>query len=295
LRLAAGFSNYPRTMPTAFVGETRLPKNFKRYARQFSLLELDCEPGTVPGKGRLQACAALAPAGFVFSLVVPSRLASLEPGAEFDASWKAAQGVARILKAKWWVVRTPAEVRPTRRTRENLASLAARLKENGMRVAWEPRGVWDETAAGETADAIGAALVHDIAREAPRPAPVLYARLLALGRGARVGLSLADVVVERMRAYEEAFVVVEGQGAREILQAFAGHREGDDLLDGMSPLPAAAAGAAAAGLENSSDEHDHADPLDEDSDDEDSDDLDEDSDDEDFDDEDDLDDADEPS
>jgi len=34
-------------MPTAFVGETRLPKNFKRYARQFSMLELDCEPGSV--------------------------------------------------------------------------------------------------------------------------------------------------------------------------------------------------------------------------------------------------------
>src|SRR5688572_15583498 len=104
-------------MPTAFVGETHLPKNFKRYARQFSLLELDCEPGTIPGKARLAAVAEAAPEGFVFSLVVPSRLARLESGPEFDASWKAAQNVARVLGAKWWVVRTPAEVRPTRRSR----------------------------------------------------------------------------------------------------------------------------------------------------------------------------------
>jgi hypothetical protein len=146
-------------------------------------------------------------------------VASLESGPEFDKAWKAASNVARVLKAQWWVVRTPAEVRPTRRSRESLAALVARLKEGGMRVAWEPRGVWDEVAAGETADAIGAAFVQDVAREVPRPGRVLYTRLLALGRGGRVGLSLADVVAERLSRYEEAFVAVEGQGAREIQQA----------------------------------------------------------------------------
>jgi hypothetical protein len=219
LRPAPGFSNYPRTMSTARIGETRLPKNFKRYTKQFSLLELDCEPGNVPGKARLQSCAAVAPAGFTFSLVVPSRVASLEPGPEFDSAYKAASNVARVLGAQWWVVRTPPEVRPTRRARESLAALVARLKEGGMRVAWEPRGVWDEVAAGETADAIGASLVQDVAREEPRPGRVLYSRLLAIGKGARVGLSLADVVAERLSRYEEAFVAVEGQGAREIQQA----------------------------------------------------------------------------
>jgi hypothetical protein len=99
LRLAPGFSNYPRIMPTASVGETRLPKNFKRYTQQFSLLELDCEPGNIPGKARLEACAAAAPPGFTFSLVVPSRVASLESGPEFDKALEAAQKVARLLGA----------------------------------------------------------------------------------------------------------------------------------------------------------------------------------------------------
>jgi len=276
-------------MSTVCVGEMRLPKNFKRYAKQFSLLELDCEPGSVPGKARLQACAAVAPPGFTFSLVLPSRVASLQAGPEFDQALKAAQNVARVLHAKWWVVRTPAEVRPTRRARESLATLVARLTEGGMRVGWEPRGVWDEVAAGETADAIGAVLVQDIAREEPRPGPVLYSRLLALGRGGRVGLSLADVVAARLNRYEEAFVVVEGQGAREIQQAL-GLALDDAALDDAALDDAALDDAESirevGELANGLDEHEHDDEAGEDADTDDlDDDLDEDEDGDDQDDE----------
>jgi uncharacterized protein YecE (DUF72 family) len=241
-------------MPTAFVGETHLPKNFKRYARQFSLLELDCEPGSVPGKARLAECAREAPEGFVFSLVVPSRVASLEPGPELEKSLKSAQQVAQVLGAKWWVVRTPAEVRPTRRSREALGALARRLAEGGMRVAWEPRGVWDEAAAAETAAAFGVAFVQDIAREAPRVAGgVLYARLLAVGRGGRIGLSLADLIAARVSAYEEAFVAVEGQGARDIQQALGMARD-DEGTEGELALGTTAALAAAASTAVADDE-----------------------------------------
>jgi uncharacterized protein YecE (DUF72 family) len=206
-------------MPATFVGETRFPRDFRRYSRQFSLLEIDCEPGSVPGKARLQACAEQAPEGFVFSLVVPSSLASLEAGEAAERAWKAAQNVARILKAKWWVVRTPTDVRPTRRAREQLGSLFARLGAGGMRVAWEPRGLWEDDAAGEAAAALGAYLVHDVAKQAPPPADALYARVLALARGARVGLGLAERIAQRMHAFPEAFVAVEGSGARAIQAA----------------------------------------------------------------------------
>jgi len=206
-------------MPAMFVGETRFPRDFRRYARQFSLLEIDCEPGSVPGKARLQACAEQAPEGFVFSLVVPSNLASLEAGEAAERAWKAAQNVARILKAKWWVVRTPTAVRPTRRAREQLGSLFSRLSAGGMRVAWEPRGLWEDDAAGEAAAALGAYLVQDVAKLDPLPADALYARVLALARGARVGLGLAERIAERIHAFPEAFVAVEGSGARAIQAA----------------------------------------------------------------------------
>jgi uncharacterized protein YecE (DUF72 family) len=220
-------------MATVFVGESRLPREFRRYAKQFSFLELDCEPGNIPGKARLQSCRALAPEGFVFSLVVPSALANLE-SADTDKAWKSALGAAAVLRSTWWVVRTPATVRPTRRVREQLAALFERLKEGGRRVAWEPRGVWDEVTAAETARNLGVHLVQDVAREVPLAKGVLYTRLLALGKGAKLSLSLADRVVERAISYDEAFVVVEGSGAAEIrkalaLESGAGGLAGEDL------------------------------------------------------------------
>lgn len=254
------------------------------------MLELDAEPGNVPGKARLAAVAEAAPEGFVFSLLLPSRVASLEPGADFDKSLKAAQAVGRLLGAKWWVVRTPAEVRPTRRSREALAALAKRVaEEDGVRLAWEPRGVWDDSAAAETAASIGAAFVQDIARDVPRPGRVLYSRLLAVGKGSRIGLSLADLIAERMRAYEEAFVIVEGQGARDIQQALGVAQE-DDGLDELLALGAGGAAVAGAGLATgASEEDDDDEDLDEEDDEDadfDSDDLDDEEDDDDLDDED---------
>ncbi len=212
-------------MPGTFVGETRLPKNFGRYAAQFSLLELDCDPGSIPSKARLRACRESAPADFVFSLVVPSRFASLDGSAEAEAAWRAAKNVSEVLAARWWVVRTPAEVRPTTRTKEQLGRLFATLSAGGMSVAWEPRGVWDDQDAAQTAESLGAHLVQDVARVEPLPGRVLYARLLGLARGAKVSLAAADRVVSRVQSFESAYVVVEGRGAKEIQQLIRAESE----------------------------------------------------------------------
>jgi uncharacterized protein YecE (DUF72 family) len=214
-------------MPSALVGETHIPRDFKRYARQYSFLEIDCDPGNVPGKPRLQSCRAQAPEEFVFSLVLPSSLASLESGEGAEHVWKGAKSVAQILRPRWWVVRTPTSVRPTRKAREDLAVLFERLRAPEVRIAWEPHGLWEDTAASETAAALGVHLVQDIAQHPPVPAPVLYARLLAFGRQARVGLGLAERVAERIRDFPEAFVAVVGQGAGTIARALGMAVEAD--------------------------------------------------------------------
>jgi uncharacterized protein YecE (DUF72 family) len=206
-------------MSSALVGETHIPRDFGRYAREYSFLEIDCEPGTIPGKARLQSCAKLAPEGFVFSLVLPSSLATLQGGEAAERDWKSAQNAARILRSRWWVVRTPASVRPTRKAREELSALFERLKAPDVRIAWEPHGLWEDSAASETAAALGVHLVQDVAHHDPVPAQVLYARLLAVGRGARVGLGLAERVAARISAFSEAFVAVEGHGARAVQNA----------------------------------------------------------------------------
>lgn len=264
-----------------FVGETQFPRDFRRYARQFSLLEIDCEPGSVPGKARLQACAEQAPEGFVFSLVVPSSLASLDGGEEAARAWKSAQNVARILKAKWWVVRTPTAVRPTRRAREQLGALFAQLQAGGMRVAWEPRGLWEDDAAGETAAALGAYLVRDVAKQDPPPADVLYARVLALGRGARVGLGLAERIAERMHAFPEALVAVEGSGARAIKTALGMVQDADPSeSENASELDDADDSEESEDSDESVDSDDSDESVDDDSDDDDADDDDADDDEE---------------
>lgn len=219
-------------MPSVLVGETHLPRDFARYARQYSFLELDCEPGIVPGKARLQSCAAQAPEGFVFSLVVPSVLASLETGEEAERALKAVRAIANVVRPRWWVVRTPASVRPTRKAREDLSALFERLRSPELRIAWEPHGLWEEAAASDTAAALGAHVVHDLAQTAPSAGEVLYSRIQAFGRGARVSLGLAERVAERASAFSEAFVVVEGKGAREIQRALGLLAEDVEAEDG---------------------------------------------------------------
>lgn len=218
-------------MASVLVGETHLPRDFARYARQYSFLELDCEPGSVPGKARLQSCAAQAPEGFVFSLVVPAALASLEGGEEAERALKATRAIANVLRPRWWVVRTPPSVRPTRKAREELSALFERLRTPEIRIAWEPHGLWEEAAASEAAAALGAHVVHDLAQTAPPAGEVLYARLQAFGRGARVSLGLAERVAERAAGFSEAFIAVEGVGARAIQRALgllSGEAEADE-------------------------------------------------------------------
>lgn len=219
-------------MAKVLVSEARLPRDFERYARELSLLELSCEPGEVPGRARLESCARQAPEGFCFSLVLPSALSSLEPTGGDAEAWKQAHAVERVLRPGWWVVRTPAAVRPTRRAQARLSELFARLRDSGARVAWEPGGLWEAPAAAAVASELGAVLVQDVLRAPPVPAEALYARLLALGRGVRIGHGQAERVAERVMGFAEAVVVVEGRGAREVQKALRrAEQDADEWAD----------------------------------------------------------------
>jgi hypothetical protein len=145
-------------------------------------------------------------------------------------------------------------VRPTRKAREDLARLFERLRAPEVRIAWEPHGLWEDAAASETAAALGVHLVQDIAQQAPVPAPVLYARLLAFGRQARVGLGLAERVAERIRDFPEAFIAVEGHGAGTIARALGMAVEADP-----SELESEEAESESDELESDLDESDESD------------------------------------
>ena len=73
--------------------------------------------------------------------------------------------------------------------------------------------MWTDEDAEATASALGVVLVRDLAEHEPPAGPIVYTRLLALGRNARIGAGIIERVAERIEDAEEAFVIAEGRGA----------------------------------------------------------------------------------
>jgi uncharacterized protein YecE (DUF72 family) len=194
------------------VGQAALGGKLERYARVFDFLEVRAAP-MLPSPSRLRRLRGDAPEGFCFSLVVPPKLAELrdaEPDAELVATTRAA---ATALGARFILARTPASVAPSGRARARLARLVEGLRDAATAIAWEPRGVWTDEDAEATANELGVVLVRDLAEHEPPAGPVVYTRLLALGRNARIGAGIIERVAERIEGAREAFVIAEGRGA----------------------------------------------------------------------------------
>jgi hypothetical protein len=73
--------------------------------------------------------------------------------------------------------------------------------------------VWTDEDAESAASGLGVVLVRDLAEYEPPGGSVVYTRLLALGRNARIGAGIIERVSERLEGVEEAFVIAEGRGA----------------------------------------------------------------------------------
>jgi uncharacterized protein YecE (DUF72 family) len=214
------------------VGRASLEGGIGRYARSFDLLEVTAEQGRHPRRAGLLEWRRSVPDAFVFSVVLPQGLASLDAGDAHAALLTHALSVADALAATWWLLRTPPAVTPSARATRKLEALIGELRAGDRRIAWEPRGVWEESAARRTADELGVHLVRDLAREdRVDDAPVVYTRLRALGAGARIGAAAAERVAERLEGVDEALVVVEGAGAGRVRQVL---REAFALSDGTA-------------------------------------------------------------
>ncbi len=189
------------------VGQASLQGGIRRYP--FDLLELLVEPG-LPRPAKLAAFRE-ARKDRVFSLRLPPD--AIAPGSGREAVIERAIGSAEALEAEWIVVTTNPTTTPTGRNEGLLRSLVERVQADGRRIAWEPRGVWQPQEAERWADTLGVTLVRDLSREDPPPGEVVYTRLRALGFGARIGPSAVERVAARLEGANEAFVVIEGQGA----------------------------------------------------------------------------------
>lgn len=198
------------TTPRLHFGLPSLKGGLPGYAKSFDLLELRCEPAP-PSLKYLARLRREAPESFNFALVAGRALAELT--GTVDAELVAAtRKAAETVGARWLLLRTPASVGPSARTRARLARVVEQLKGAAAGLAWEPRGAWTDDELVEVASELELALVRDLAEQEPPPSPVVYTRLLALGRNSRLGSGAIERVAERLEGVEEAFIVIEGEG-----------------------------------------------------------------------------------
>ena len=242
------------------VGKAALVGHIERYAQKFDFLEVRAEPSLA--EKRLRRLREGAPEHFTFSVVAPRELCLLDRSAPDRALVDAARSASEALSARFLLLRTPATVAPSQRTKTRLAALVDAVRGAAKDVAWEPRGIWTEDESEAFAEELGVALVRDLAEQDPPGTAVVYTRLLALGRNTRLGSGALERVAERLEGAEEAFVIVEGEGAVGVARRLRELR--DELDDDEQDSSAVrlvrnaaflgAAGAAGAALDEGEDE-----------------------------------------
>ena len=193
-----------------FVGRNAHEGDIARYAQRFNFLELRADATNLPRGNRLADFRKRVPDAFVFSIVLPKATGLLE-SSEIDLG--RTLELADALSAKWLLLQTPASVGPSARMRERLSKLFERLEHDERRIAWESRGVWEDDQIEVFAAEHGVHVVRDVSRSVPPIGEVLYTRLLALGDGVHIRSNVTSHVAEAIAEFEEAVVVIEGQGA----------------------------------------------------------------------------------
>jgi uncharacterized protein YecE (DUF72 family) len=193
-----------------FVGRNAHEGDIANYAARFNLLEVRADATNLPRGARLNDWKKRVPTDFVFSVVLPKALGLLESS---EIELGRTLELADALSAKWLLLQTPSSVGPSARMRERLSKVFAAVAHEGRRIAWESRGVWEDTQIEAFAAEHAVHVVRDASRSEPPVGTCVYTRLLALGDGVQIRANVASHVAEVLADREEAIVVIEGHGA----------------------------------------------------------------------------------
>jgi uncharacterized protein YecE (DUF72 family) len=218
------------------VGQSPSQLAIARYAKHLDLLEVRLDNGA-PRRRTLETMKSEATPTLVFAVVVPKPIASLE-AEPTEAELLSTLETARALDARWIVLRTPPTARPSARTRARLVKLVELLAPAEIAVAWEPSGLLAEAEAEALAATLGVTLARDPARDDLPEGEVTYGRISSLGSGGRVRSSAIERAADRLAAFDEAYVVIEGDNAlraakdlRGLLGVELGESGDDELSD----------------------------------------------------------------
>lgn len=222
LLLALGPSIWQKPAMKLYVGQSSDRGSIKRFG--LDLLEMSVSD-SMPKPKTLREMHATRP-NLKFALRLHPDAA--QTGVEHPDIARAC-GAAEALEADVIVVTTGPRFTPTERNQKMLAALGSALRAEGRHVAWEPRGVWAPAEAERIATDLQMLLVRDLTRERAQHGPVVYTRLLPFGLGARVSQSSIERLAGQLESAQEAYVVVQAQGARMTRAAL---REWFELEDG---------------------------------------------------------------
>jgi uncharacterized protein YecE (DUF72 family) len=196
-------------MARLLVGQPALRGDLGKYSSRFDMVELRPVDTSLPRPSALRKWRAATPPTFVFSIVLPRDVGSLEPGETLDKALEISLSVARTLEARCVVLQTPASIRPTATNKKRLAAVLNRVPKEGVVRCWEPLGMWEREDILATARELGVVPVLDVASEAPPSGSVVYTRLRALGKTSAMSAAAMEKIADRLRSRREVYVVVE--------------------------------------------------------------------------------------
>lgn len=183
------------------IGCCGFPVNKRRYAQNFSLVEVQQTFYQPPQTKTLARWRAEVPEGFEFTLKawqlithaatsptyrrlrekIPSRSAArygaFQPTDEVFAAWERTAEAARALRTRLILFQSPARFTPTAEHIANLRAFFRRIDRQGFRFAWEPRGTWEAKTAARLCQELHLIHVVDPFKAAPAWGTLNYFRL----------------------------------------------------------------------------------------------------------------------
>ncbi|MFI5299324.1 MAG: hypothetical protein ACHREM_14615, partial [Polyangiales bacterium] len=163
-------------MPKLLVGCAQARGAMENVAKKFDLVELALfDKPTTTKAPALRRWRREAGPTTAFALVAPKIVSAVRPGDPLDKGVEELLEAQRAIEAQWLVLTTPIEVTPSPLQRERLKKLVDQIRaglgeaKSVVRIAWEPKGVWEGDVAGSFAKSLGLDLSVDPLADAREP------------------------------------------------------------------------------------------------------------------------------
>ncbi|MBK8257255.1 MAG: DUF72 domain-containing protein [Polyangiaceae bacterium] len=205
-------------MARLLVGPAAITGDMRTAHERFDIVEVRAGDGAWPKDSTLKRWRKSAPPAFVFTVVLPPRVASLAQGADVDDLLTETLHVAAILQARCVLLQTPPDVRPTAANRKRIAALFEKIPAEGTVRCWEPSGLWEPEDIFATARSARVLPVLDATQEVLPPGAIVYTRVRAMSKAATSARGL-EKLASSIRGRREAFVVAEDPKVASALRA----------------------------------------------------------------------------